>query len=376
MKLGKYIQNLLQENETVIVPGFGAFVSVYEPAEIDEQSDEIKPPTKAITFNPKIRNNDGLLADAIAKKEGISHFEALKKVEDERDEIIYQLDKGEKVTLENAGVLFLDERNEIQFAPSEGKKLFSETFGLEETSLKDEPEPVPEEIPEEKEITETTSVEEPFEEQIPEAEAESTEQEPEEKPEPKTAPGSLSDEPETTEKKKKGWLWFLLILIPIVAAGIFILLKNDGVKEQPPVAEVAENEPPAEEIPAEEEASEPLPVAGVDSVQTDSIQTDSVEAAQADSLQIQEITIDSAHYVKPDTSMFYLVGGSFKEAKNANKYFRKLENEGHEPFHLGKQGSFYIVGIDIFDNEIEAYGAQYNFLDKYPDSGVWVFIPE
>ncbi|MGM0619680.1 MAG: hypothetical protein ACQETJ_01425 [Bacteroidota bacterium] len=369
MKLGKYIQNLLQENETVIVPGFGAFVSVYKPAEIDEQSDEIKPPSKAITFNPKIRNNDGLLVDAIANKEGISHFEALKKIEDERDEIIYQLDKEEKVTLENAGVLFLDESNEIQFEPSEGKKLFSETFGLEETSLKDEPEPVPEQIPEEEKITETTGVEEPPEEQIPEGE--STEQEFEKEPEPETVPHSLPDEPEKPEKKKKGWLWFLLILIPIVAAVIFILLKDDVVKEQPPVAEVTENEPPAEEIPAEEETSESLPVTGEDSVQTDSVET-----VQEDSVQIEEITIDSAHYLKPDTTMFYLVGGSFKEAKNANKYFRKLENEGHEPFHLGKQGSYYIVGIDIFDNEIEAYGAQYNFLDKYPGSGVWVFIPE
>jgi len=364
VKLGKYIQNLLQENETVIVPGFGAFVSVYKPAEIDEQSDEIKPPAKAITFNPKIRNNDGLLVDAIANKEGISHIEALKKVEDERDEIIYQLDKGEKVNLENTGVLFLDKNNEIQFEPSEGKKLFPETFGLEETSLKDEPEPEPEE---KAEITETSSEEYTFKEQF--SEASDAGQETEKEPKPVSDP--LPDEPEEPEKKKKGWLWFLLILIPIAAAGIFILLKDDVVKEESPVAEIAENEPPAKNIPIEEKDSEPLPVTGVDSVQTDSVET-----VQEDSVQIEEITIDSAHYVKPDTSMFYLVGGSFKEAKNANKYFSKLENEGYEPFHLGKQGSFYIVGIDIFDNEIEAYGAQYNFLDKYPDSGVWVFIPE
>jgi len=184
VKLGKYIQNLLQENETVIVPGFGAFVSVYKPAEIDEQSDKIKPPSKAITFNPKIRNNDSLLVDAIANKDGISHFEALKKIEDERDEIIYQLDKGEKVTLENVGGLFLDERNEIQLELSEEKKLFSETFGLKETPLKDEPEPVPEEKQEEKKKTENTSEEESPEEQI--LKEEGAEQEPEKEPEPET----------------------------------------------------------------------------------------------------------------------------------------------------------------------------------------------
>lgn len=369
MKLGKYIQNLLQENETVIVPGFGAFVLVDKPAEINEQSGEIKPPSKAVTFNPKIRNNDGLLVDAIADKEGISHFEALKKIEDERDEIIYQLDKGEKVNLENTGILFLTENNQIQFESSEGKKLFFETFGLEDTSVKDAPEPVQEEKPEEEEITENTNEEEPPEEQI--AEKQDVEEAPKKEPEPEAVPYSLPEEPEKPDKKKKGWLWFLLILIPIVAAGIFILLKNDGVKEQPPVAEITEDEPPAEEIPAEEEASDPLPVTGVDS-----IQPDSSASPQQDTIQTQEETIDSTYYVKPDSSMFYLVGGSFKEAKNANKYFRKLDDEGFEPFHLGKQGSFFIVGIDIFDNEIEAYGAQYNFLDKHPGSGVWIFIPE
>ena len=54
MKLGKYIQLLLPEHATVIIPGFGAFVSNYKPAEIDKESDEIKPPSKTVTFNQKI----------------------------------------------------------------------------------------------------------------------------------------------------------------------------------------------------------------------------------------------------------------------------------------------------------------------------------
>ncbi|MFW6246427.1 MAG: hypothetical protein ACOC13_03130, partial [Tangfeifania sp.] len=111
MKLGKYIQLLLPEYETVIIPGLGAFMSTYKPAEIDKESGEINPPSKTVIFNQKIRNNDGLLVATIAEKEGISHFEALQKIETERENILYQLDKGEKVILEKIGELQYDDNH-------------------------------------------------------------------------------------------------------------------------------------------------------------------------------------------------------------------------------------------------------------------------
>ena len=70
MKLAKHIHDLLLENETVIIPGFGAFISTYKPAEIGEN--EIKPPSKEISFTRQIRNNDGMLVTAIARKAKIS----------------------------------------------------------------------------------------------------------------------------------------------------------------------------------------------------------------------------------------------------------------------------------------------------------------
>ena len=84
----------------------------------------------------KIRNNDGVLVGYIAESEGISHFDALKKIEKERENIIYQLDKGEKVTLENTGVLFFDKKHEIQFESFHDDNLLLDSFGLEATSLK------------------------------------------------------------------------------------------------------------------------------------------------------------------------------------------------------------------------------------------------
>ena len=156
MNLEKYIHSLLLENETVIVPGFGAFVSNYKPAEISKN--EIKPPSKEISFTQQIRNNDGLLVGYIADEEGISHFDALKKIEKERENLIYKLDKGEKTIIEDAGELFYNEKNEIQFTPFHDDNLLLDSFGLETISIKNK--------------VEKTSAEENAENKVSEKEAE------------------------------------------------------------------------------------------------------------------------------------------------------------------------------------------------------------
>lgn len=348
MKLGKYIRQLLAENEIVIIPGFGAFISAYKPAEIKEESEEITPPSKEISFNEKIKNNDGLLVGFIAKNEQISMQEALGKVELERDEILYQLDKGEKVVLEGTGALFYNENRELDFEPANETNLLLDAFGLGNESLKDEPEIIPEEKPEELPVAGFTAGNESV-------------SEPEKEPEPASA-GAETYSKEPPHQKKRNWLWFFLLLIPLIAAGIYIFVLKET--ETPTPVEI-KTEPPVNE--------EPL-ILTTDS--TDSILTDTVPLPVTDSVTFDEFTIDSINYTEPDTSKFYLIGGSFNDAKNAEKYLKKMKQKGFNPFHLGKQGSFFLVGLEIHDNEIEAYGAQYNFLDKYPDSGVWVFIPE
>lgn len=359
MNLGKNILDLLQEHEIVIIPGFGAFIPQYKPAEIDEESGEMSPPSKEISFNPKIRNNDGLLVGKVAESEQISHLEAFKKIEEARENILYRLDKGEKVLLENLGALFFGENREIQFETSGESHLFPDTYGLRTTSLKDKTASASESTPETEDEAQTGEPEE--EENKQEADSPGAENQPVSEPAPVPEP-SFQDSGDPPRKKNRGWLWFLLILIPLVAAGIFVLVKEK--KEPADSAEITVEPPAVEEQIAEEQTVPPV----------DTTETDSVAITAADSVETaEEESIDSTGYITPDSSKFYLVGGSFKEHKNAEKYFQYLKKEGFEPFHLGKQGNFYIVGIDVFDNEIEAFGAQYDFLDKYPESGVWVF---
>lgn len=401
VKIDSYIQQLLLDHEMVIIPGFGAFISEYQPAQVDNESDEIKPPSTRTVFNSQIKNNDGLLVGYVAEATRSSHFEALQKIEKERDNILYQLDKDEKVELLDLGILYYNEKNELVFISEKDKSHSLESFGLEATSLKEpeieepaEPEAVAEEdqteeVPPAVVPLESENEEQEISEELPEDEEQSHEEEqPEEKPAEDTEEQAKSqaeeeeitgEEPteeneeeeviavvppvteapvaEKEEKKRKGgWIWLLVILIPLLAVSVFILLK-DKTPKQTVEKETVLNTP----------EEKPEPVSEVDSTITDSTQIAGIDSiAQAEELPYQEPVVEETG------PKFYLIGGSFKEEENAETYLQTLKAEGYEPFHLGKYGSFYIVGIGKYDTEDEALAAKNEFLDKNPDSGIWV----
>jgi len=80
MKFDKYIKNLLYRYDCVVLPNLGAFVARNVSAKIDESNNIITPPSKLISFNAKIKENDGLLANHIAIVENISREKAGKKI--------------------------------------------------------------------------------------------------------------------------------------------------------------------------------------------------------------------------------------------------------------------------------------------------------
>ena len=343
MNIGKYIHGLLLENETVIIPGFGAFVSDYKPAEITDDTNELKPPSKEISFNRQIRNNDGLLVGSVALGEGVSHFDALKLIEKERENLIYNLDKGEKVTLEDTGELSADEKFEIQFVPFEDENLLLDSFGLETVLLEDSVEKKG--VPVKVEASSEQKKEEPKPVVIAEKKFSET------KPIP-----VQNKKPEKEEKKKRGWLWLLLMLLPIIIVGVFLLNQNKTDKKP----EVKTIEKPTLVI-------KEKPV-----VKQDSVVVDSISVSSQDSSKIKKTEIIPIETVISDSPKYYLVGGSFKEEKNADNYLIELKEKGFEPFNLGKRGNFYIIGIGAFNTEKEALIAKKKFTTENPGSGAWV----
>jgi hypothetical protein len=347
VKLANYIHELLLSNETVIIPGLGAFISIYKPAEIS--GNEIKPPSKEISFTQQIKNNDGLLVTTIARKAKISQPNALKRIDRERENVLYQLDKGEKVVIESVGILFYDEKNEIQFTPFSEDNLLLDSFGLETISLEDTVEKTV--------VTESAA---DLAEQVEpstdiEEETESVSEKPIEKIKlPDFKPASAIDKP--AESKKTSWYWYLLILIPILIAGYFVFsdksasLKPKNNQVQP--AKIEQQEVQIQSIP-------PL----------DSMQTDSVQKPIVDSVKNAEPQVN----LQGENQKYYLVGGGFKNEENVEKYILILKEKGIVGINLGKKGSMYLVGIAAFDNEAEAFKALNEHLKTDPGWNLWVY---
>ena len=310
MRLSHYIKELIYEHEYVIVPGLGAFVSNYKPATIKEEDGVLHPPSKEITFSSKLKNNDGLLIKYISEVEGITDLSASRKIEKEKDSILYQLNNGEKIDVEGIGFLYLNEDKQICFEPDIKDNLLVESFGLEPAGKKEEG------VGDENKIV-------------------------------------INETQDIGKKKWSVWIWILLV--PLISAGIFIYLNYKY--------------PPQNDIPVEKsgEIKKDTILAKEEIVPSDTMVTENAEKDTVSSDTTQSVE------QKTDTGqVYYLVGGSFGVKANADKYFNRVKALGYEPVHLGKQGNLYVVAVEKYFSLDAAENAQREFLAREPKSGVWI----
>lgn len=129
MGIASYIAELLEENEMVIVPGFGAFVSDYQPARFDKNEMFLQPPDRMVSFNPDIRTDDGVLLNYLVQRFRMTTPQAHKLLDQFTDDLEYRLYSGEPVALESIGIL-TKSGNRILFEPERKKISHSDAFGL------------------------------------------------------------------------------------------------------------------------------------------------------------------------------------------------------------------------------------------------------
>ena len=130
MKIEKYISELLYRYQCVSIPGFGAFLSEWQSAQIAEGLNSFVPPKKVISFNSNIKTNDGLLANHIALQEKISYESALVKTETQVVFWTEKLQNKEVLTLENIGEIFSNSENNLVFKPNTSINYLMDSFGL------------------------------------------------------------------------------------------------------------------------------------------------------------------------------------------------------------------------------------------------------
>ena len=91
-ELYRHIEILLLSNDCVIVPGFGGFVAHHKVAEYDMEEKTFYPPQRVLGFNSQLVLNDSLLVQSYAEAYDLSYPEALRKIENEVEEIKQQIE--------------------------------------------------------------------------------------------------------------------------------------------------------------------------------------------------------------------------------------------------------------------------------------------
>jgi hypothetical protein len=130
MKIEQYISQLLFRYQCVTVPGFGAFLTEFQSAQLDENSHSFYPPKKMVSFNPFIKNNDGLLANHLAQAEKISYEIAVDIIHNEVSHWKTKIQEFGSFSVKNVGDFSLNSENNIVFVPIDQINYLTASFGL------------------------------------------------------------------------------------------------------------------------------------------------------------------------------------------------------------------------------------------------------
>ncbi len=127
ISLFEHIEYLLNYNECVIVPDWGALIIHHEHASFCD--DRITPPARMVSFNPSITHNDGLLASSLVRRHSISYSDAVKLISDNVTIFRTQISQYSEMPFGRIGY-FRKNENALEFHPFAGKKRYDDFYAL------------------------------------------------------------------------------------------------------------------------------------------------------------------------------------------------------------------------------------------------------
>lgn len=306
----QYISDLLFKFDTVILPGFGAFVLKYQPATLDTSINQLLPPSKIVSFDISLKNNDGILANYISEKEKISFFEACSVILAFVEETNKTLNTGNKVIMHKVGTFSKSTDNAILFSSDTSTNYNLETFGMSSVDI---PSVIPGNIP-------------------------------------ATLQQSASVNTIPLHKKRhfpKAAIWVLIIVVILGGSGaaLFILKPEfiQDLKISELLGHVDNNE--NSEIKPDQKVSEKH------EVQKENLPKDTT----AKDTSSQNNIAQNNQTVQNTNGNFHIISASFRIKENADNYVQTLKQKGYDSksFFLNDKG-LYVVSYNSYATKAEA----------------------
>lgn len=123
------IYQLITENNCVIIPNFGAFISRDCSATLNFSKQEFSPPKREVIFNSEIKHNDNLIVNYIAVQKNISFTQASEIIDKYVNEINKFLQAGEEVTFNKIGK-FSIQNQQLIFVTNQNENTDENSYGL------------------------------------------------------------------------------------------------------------------------------------------------------------------------------------------------------------------------------------------------------
>jgi hypothetical protein len=130
-EIDSYISLLLYNHECVIIPGFGGIVAQKTPSRFLESTQMMLPPSKKISFNIALSQNDGLLANEISVQKKISFDAALGLASDYGIFIKKELKTNGIYAIMGIGIFEQTSDSTIRFEPKVTTNFLKSSYGLQ-----------------------------------------------------------------------------------------------------------------------------------------------------------------------------------------------------------------------------------------------------
>lgn len=322
IELERHIEILLLDNDCVIVPGLGGFVTHHVEARYDEADGTFLPPLRTLGFNPQLKLNDSLLAQSYVEAYDISYPEALRRIADEVEELRQTLADEGNYELNDIGLLSLNDDGNYVFEPCEAGILTPELYGLGSFEMR--PIDAKEETKPEKVVNAILT-----------------------EPTPAPAPVEVEEE-ERTISIKVSWLRNAVAVAAAVLAFFFITPpisnSSDAARDAGAIQSAMFSQLVQPVAPKEMPAPVAKPKADTAKVEADSVAKAIAQAEKAVEAQAQDAV-----------SPYCIVMASHVAKANAEAYVKKLHAEGYDQASVHEHNKIVRVVYGNYKSEAEAY---------------------
>ena len=324
LDLGSYIIQLLFEHDCVIVPGFGGFVANYHDATHDESSHTFFPPSKKIVFNSSLSHNDGLLINHVAKQLEIEYDEAEQLVRQSIDEAWMMLEKGDTLKMDGLGTFRYNDDTQLAFEPHLTENLLTDSCGM--SSFR---------FPPLNYQSRTEAV---------------------------INNDNIKKMPVIDTRKV---LRYAAIIAPLVALIGLIPVYRQHAQQNAGVPPI----PAPTNLPIEDTITASVPTQSVDYAITAS--TDKRAALFYNENPAPNNT--TAHKaMQPQNSVYYIIGGSFKDKANAEKYAKKYTKAGFDS-EVIETDQLYRVSLGSYNDKVIALHELRRIRAKEEYNNSWLY---